>query len=259
MIRRFNYTGRKRIARSKISITLFNNPEGPPSFDAELDIDGLNVPGHAHVFVEAYRRAYFKRFSFGTIARIQTPTDRYLTDLDPKALVMFRVKVVDLLSKGRILASADRIVPTRTEEEPAGRFSLLPVDFVDLGQSVWKLDLASDWPSLQLNKHIENIREIARSDSYFLSLVYPEVVRQVLHQIVVEEDHTDPASDPEDWMSQWLSFIVDLIGARRLPPSGESEPILQEKLKWIDDAVEAFCFDNQMLAKYIQARSAGEG
>ena len=258
MIRKFNYTGRKRIARTRISITLVNNPDGPPSFDAEFDLDGVNVPSHGHIFVEAHRRAYFKRFPFGTVAHIQAPRNRYLEDLDPKALVMFRVKIVDVLHRGRILASADRIVPRRTEEEAADRICLLPVDFVDLGQSVWRLDLASDWPSLQLNRRIETVREIARSDNYFLSLVYPEVVRQILYKIVVQEDHTDPESDPNDWMSQWLSFVAEFFSRKQLPPSGESEPVLQEKLKWIDEAVEAFCSNNEMLSKFIQARIAGE-
>ena len=156
------------------------------------------------------------------------------------------------------MASADRIVPRRTEEEAADRICLLPVDFVDLGQSVWRLDLASDWPSLQLNRRIETVREIARSDNYFLSLVYPEVVRQILYKIVVQEDHTDPESDPNDWMSQWLSFVAEFFSRKQLPPSGESEPVLQEKLKWIDEAVEAFCSNNEMLSKFIQARIAGE-
>jgi hypothetical protein len=170
---------------------------------------------------------------------------------------LFRIKVVEATGKGRILAVADKIVPHRAEDEPANKICLLPVDFVDLGQSVWRLDVASDWPSLQLNVRIEDIREIARSDAHFLSLVYPEVVRQIFHKIVVEEDHTDPQTDPDDWMSQWLSF-ASLLGVKQLPPSGDSEPILQDKLKWIDDAVEAFCSSNKMMEKFVQAISPGE-
>ena len=148
--------------------------------------------------------------------------------------------------KGRILAVADKLIPRREADELSNKICLLPVDFADLGQSIWRLDLEGEWPSLQLNGQIDDIREIARSDAHFLSLVYPEVVRQVFHKIVIEEDHTDAQTDPYDWMSQWLTF-AQVLGVKQLPPSGDSEPILQDKLKWIDDTVEAFCTKNKIL------------
>lgn len=257
MIRKFNYTGRKRIPRNRVTIAMVSNPNGPPSFDATFDLKGLSLSQKSKIFVEAYRRSFFKRFAFGTLENPQPPQDCYLGDLGAKALVMFRLKVVDAGGKGRILAAADKIMPHRLDEAPTDRLCLLPVDFVDLGQSIWRLDLAGDWPSLLLNNRIDEIREIARSDTSFLSLVYPEVVRQILHKIVVEDDHTDPESDPDDWMSQWLNFTSNLLRVRYLPPSGESEPIIQEKLKWVDEAVETFCSENQMLDKFKQALIQG--
>jgi hypothetical protein len=257
MIRKFNYTGRKRIARSRVNVKIVPGVAGPTSFEASIDLSGLTLPKNAEIFIEAYRRSFFKRFAFGTVSQITPPQDCSLGDVDRRALAMFRIKVVESAGKGRILAVADRIIPHRAEDEQANKLCLLPVDFVDLGQSIWRLDLLSDWPSLQLNIRIEDIREIARSNAYFLSLVYPEVVRQLFYKIVVEEDHTDPHSDPEDWMSQWLSF-ASLLGIKQLPPSGDTEPVLQDKLKWIDDAVEAFCSSNKMMEKFVQAISPGD-
>jgi len=253
MIRKFNYTGRKRIPRSRVSIVIIAQDKVPPSFEASLDLGGLKLPDSAEVFVEAYRRSFFKRFAFGTVSRLVPPPDRVLSELDSKAMVMFRVKVVDTKDTGRILAVAEKIVPRREEDEPADKICILPVDFVDLGHLVWRLDLEGDWPILQLNRKIEDIREIARTDSFFLSLVYPEVVSQILHKIVVVEDHTDPTSDPEDWMSQWLKFTRSELGVMNIPPSGESEPVIQEKLKWVEDATEAFCSNNKMLDRFVQA------
>ena len=166
--------------------------------------------------------------------------------------------MVDEKGNGRILAVADRIQPRRSEDEPVDKICLLPVDFVDLGNCVWRLELESDWPSLMLNNRFDKIRELARSDHSFFSLVYPEVVRQILYKIVVEEDHTDPQSDPDDWRSLWLTFSRDILGKSILPPSGESEPIIQEKMKWIDDVVEEFCSDNEVLKRFIKVSSQGE-
>ena len=257
MIRRFNYTGRKKIPRSRVSISLHEAPGKALAFDASVNLEGLPLPATGSLLVEAYRRAYFRRFSCGTAGTPKFPKNCVLEGLDSDALVLFRVKAVD--RKGRIFAVADKINPSRTGEEPANRQFLLPVDFEDLGNTIWQLDLEGDIPILQLNKSLENIREIARSDSFFLSLIYPEVVRQVLHKIVVEDDYTDADADGEDdWMSGWLKFAIEMLGRRVLPPSGGSEPIIQEKLKWIDDVVEAFSSKHQVLEKFVKAQKALE-
>jgi len=256
MIRRFNYTGRKKIPRSKVSISLNEGPAKTLTFDATVDFEGLPVPPSANIYIEAHRRGYFKRFSCGTVSAPKFTARRILAGLDSNALVRFRVKAVD--KKGRIVAVADNIIPRRTEEEAAEKLYLLPVDFVDLGHAIWRLDLESDWPTLQLNKNMEDIREVARSDNTFLALVFPEVVRQVFYKIIVEEDHTDPETDPDDWMSGWLRYAANLLGKKQMPSSGQSEPIKQEKLKWIEDAVEAFCSNNQTLEKFIRIKKSGE-
>jgi hypothetical protein len=256
MIRRFNYTGRKKIPRSKVSIFLNEGPGKTLAFDASVDFEGLPVPPSANIFIEAHRRHYFKRFSCGTVSAPKFPRGRILEGLDSNALVRFRVKAVD--KKGRIVAAADNIQPKRIEEEEADRLCLLPVDFADLGHAIWRLDLENDWPILQLNKNIEEMREVARSDHSFLALVYPEVLRQIFFKIIVEEDHTDPETDPDDWMSGWLRYAVDLLGKKQMPSSGQSEPIKQEKLKWIEDVVEAFCSNNQILEKFAKFQKGGE-
>ncbi len=155
MIRRFNYTGRKRILRNRVSVSLQEIPEAQLAFDATVKLDGLALPEQAKIFIEAYRRDYFKRFACGTVASPEFPKNLVLENLHPQALIMFRIKVVD--NNGRILAVADRVIPKRTEDEPADRLCLLAVDFINLGQAVWRIDLTGDWPSLQLNRDIEKV------------------------------------------------------------------------------------------------------
>jgi len=256
MIRRFNYTGRKKIPRAKVSISLNGGPEKTLSFDATVDFEGLPVPPSANIFIEAHRRDYFRRFPCGTVSVPKFPRGRILESLDTNALVRFRVKAVD--NKGRIVAVAENIQPKRLEEEEADKLCLLYVDFADLGHAIWRLDLESDWPTLQLNKNIEDIREVARSNHSFLALVYPEVLRQIFLKILVEEDHTDPETDPDDWMSGWLRYAIDLLGKKQMPSSGQSEPIKQEKLKWIEDAVEAFCSNNKIMEKFVRIQKGGD-
>jgi hypothetical protein len=220
MIRRFNFTGRKRISRTRLNIFLYATPDASLAFDAGLDMENLSLPFDAKIYIEAYRRTYLRRFACGTVAQPRLPRGQSLEGLDSGAHVMFRVKIVD--GKGRIIAVADRVIARRSEDEDASKQCLLPVEFADLGHSIWRLDLDSEWPSLLLNNRIDNIREIARADESFQALVYPEVVRQILHHIVIEEDHTDPDTDPDDWMNLWLRFAIGLMVERPCPIGGRN-------------------------------------
>ena len=256
MIRRFNFTGRRKIPRSRLSILLYAAPDGTPAFDAVLDLGSLALPPEARIHVEAYRRNYLRRFACGTVAQPRWPRGQALDGLDALSFVLFRVKVVD--GRGRILAVADRILPRRSEEEEAGKRYLLPVEFADLGNAIWRLDLDGEWPSLLLNSRIDPIREIARADESFRALVYPEVVRQILHHIVIVEDHTDPDTDPDDWMSLWLRFALSLMGRKALPPSGQDEQVVLDKGRWIDDAVDAFCASQRVVERFVQHHQADD-
>lgn len=240
MIRRLNYTGRKKIARSRVTVRL--SPAGGAlyAFAVEYDLGGYGFPENAKVFVEAYNSTSYMRFSFGTVGERHDPPDMTLADVTPRPLPKFRLKVVDQSeAHGLLLGVADKLIPLRPDEELTNKQSLLPVDFCDLGDQVWRLDL-SDWPVLELNNRVDAIGEVARSGDAFLALVYPEVVRRILHQIVVVEEEIDQNADDTEWTSLWLRYVCSLHGISE-PPSGVSEDARSRREEWIEDAVQAFC------------------
>ena len=246
MIRRLNYTGRKKISRSKVTVRLLPARDGLYAFAAEYDLAGYDFPEDAKVFVEAYNSTSYMRFPFGTVGERRDPQGMTLLEVTPRPLPKFRLKVVDQSERhGLLLGVADKLIPLRPEEELTNRQSLLPVDFCDLGDRIWRLDL-TDWPVLELNNRVEAIAEVARSGDAFLALVYPEVVRGILHQIVVIEGETDPNADDTEWTTLWLRYVCTLPGTTE-PPSGASEDSRSRQEEWIEDAVQAFC-------KYREAR-----
>ncbi len=246
MIRKLNYTGRQKIQRSKAQVDVFRNEVGERVFDLQLNIDGLRLPGNARIYVEAYHRSGYQRFDFGTVKQIRSPLDRRLTRLSNSAIPLFRIKVVDTsATHGRILASVDKIRPQRVDNEPADSQTLLHVEFDDLGNRIWELDLEGDWPTLRLNAEAEEISLIASSDYRFLSLVYPEVVRQILTRILIQDDHTDPECNDEDWPTLWLRLASALPGME--PPPQEEKT---KRGRWIEEAVEAFAVKYNMMEKF---------
>lgn len=243
MIRRLNYTGRKRIPRSKVVVHLRQGDDGY-EFDAEFDIDGYHFATDAKVFVEAYNAASYMRFDFGTVAAIVSPENTRLVDVTPRPLPRFRLKVVDVSQRyGLLLGVADQLVPLRLDEELAHKQSLLPVDFTDLEDRAWRLDL-SDWPVLELNKRISMIGEAARSSGAFLGLVYPELVRTILTEILFVQEVTDPDFDDSAWTSLWLRYACSLPNVDA-PPDGVSEQARAAQQEWIDTVVQVFCRSRQ--------------
>jgi len=252
MIRRLNYTGRKKISRSNVTVRLSAAGGGVYAFDIEFDLSGYDFPSDAKVFVEAYNSASYMRFPFGTVAAREDPKDLRLLEVTSRPLPKFRLKVVDQSKRhGLLLGVADKLVPLRPQEELANKQSLLPVDFTDLDDQVWRLDL-SDWPVLELNSRIESIAEVARSGDSFLGLVYPEVVRQILHEIVIEQELTDPGFDDSEWTSLWLRYVCALPGVSE-PPQGTSEEARTRRADWIEDAVQAFCHSRQARRRFEAA------
>lgn len=248
MIRKFNYTGRKKIMRSDVRIDLLRDGNGKRIFNISLHLDNLELPLSALVYVEAYHRSGYQRFDLGTVSDQKIPSDRRIQNISEAAIPLFRVKVVDKTSShGRILAAVDKVRPENIDNIPTSSQSLLYVEYDDLGNKIWQLDLDGDWPVLKLNQNIEEISLVASSDNRFLPLVYPEVFRQILKRILIEDEHTDPQCD-DDWPSLWLQLACFLPGMA-IPPQ-TSKP---EQQSWIEKAVESFCVNYHMLEKFNQS------
>jgi len=138
----------------------------------------------------------------------------------------------------------EKVVPEESDREEEARQSLLPVEYEDLGDRVWALDLESDWPRLRLNSRLEGIREAARSGPEFLTLVYPEIFRAILAR-ALSEGRFDPDCDDDDWGTLWLRFACRELGRPR-PPEG----IGSEGEEWIEEAVNAFCARSQVTSHF---------
>jgi len=256
VIRRMNYTGRKRIARSRVTVRLLPAAGGGWAFDADLDLAEYGFPKESSVFVEAYNATSYMRFAFGTVGAITAPADTRLIDITVGPLPKFRVKVVDMRARfGLLLGVADKLIPLRPDEELARRQSLLPVEFRELGNRVWRLDL-SDWPVLELNRRIGDLGEVARSADSFAALVYPEVVRRILHEAVIELECTDPGLDDDDWPGLWLTYACSLSGVPE-PPDGSDEKAHALQRDWIERAVDTFSRSREMRIRFERAIERG--
>lgn len=259
MIRKFNYTDRKRILREKVSFEWIDGKNGAPaSFKAVLDLHSVeNLRTDGLVWVEAYSGPTVARYQFGTVEEPVAPADTTLTRFPRGLKPHFRIKIVDPDDpRKRLLAFADKIAPAEREDIESGRQSILPVEYVDLGQQIWNLRMDESLePVLQLNSTITEpvgVASLAKT-SEFIALVYPSVIRQILSRLLLESDEPAMSTDHD-----WIKFGNSLLS--RICPNPEDyedndEDFLRTAREWIDDVVGEFCHHRLARDTYVAEKS----
>jgi hypothetical protein len=252
MIRQFNYTKRRRIPPSSVRIDVRKQGFDAPVFDANINLDGLKLPDAANVFVEAYYKASYQRFDFGTVGKLSPPEKRVLDEVERGSAIFFRVKVVDQTEvEGKLLAELDDIAGAEGGDESTSRYCILPVNFKDLGEQVWRLDFSGNRPVLEVANFV-GAEGFVRNDPLFFSLVYPEAVRQVLrHYLLDQEAEFEPTHETPEGM--WALFVLSFFPDT--PPTAAEDETGEGREEWIESVVEAFCNKLQVKTKLLLARA----
>lgn len=237
MKRTFNYTGRLRIDREDVSVTL-REDRGKWLFDADLRLADYKFPRNAEVWLEAHRQNLWMQFPWGTISNLKPATNRYLDEFDVPEGLLFRVRVVQPPGQEhhKLLGEADGIPFVKAGDSDDYRQPLLEPCPEDLGELLWKLDFESEPPKLYINRNAQPTwKELARSP-YFFSLVYPEVLRGLLTHVLIGNEWTED-DDTVEWETAWMHFAKGL-GVQWPPPAAADQK--EQCTEWIDEAVSAF-------------------
>jgi len=242
MKRRINFTGKKKIPSKNIQIRIIRDNGQIKTFDAKINLQGMDLPQDAAVFVEAYYRLNRDRFNFGNVGNIIQPQNTDISDLGKTENLSFRVKVVDESGKyGLILAETDKIRPKGEDGSDSQIQSILPSEFDrDLGQQIWRLRYDSQEPILEFNKNIPNIRSLAKSDTTFFFYVYPQVIRELFTYMLLVE-FVDPLDPTDEWHKNWLDFAKKVYPEDYPDQFKQDIPESKEDiLNWIDSVVNEF-------------------
>jgi hypothetical protein len=247
--RRINSTGRKKISQDKIELRILAAAPGEPMrAKLGIDLESLDLPPSASVSVEAYHKSTAMRFDCGTVGAKKIPEILSLNELDQAGGILFRIKIVDReAQQGKILASADRVRPS-IEGEHLGRKSIFPVDYRDLGQEVWRVDIEEDaGPLLLLNSKIPALMHRIHENPLIAGALLPAAFRAVLLYIA-----DNPSEDDEDgagWKSDWKRFCSEGLGVE-----DELEDMEDDDARdlWVADAVRRYCETRAFVEKAKQ-------
>lgn len=250
---RINSTGRKRILREHIRIRLNESDAGQaPSFTADIQLPAeLKLDPAAKVYVEPYVKSSSMRFDFGTAGNVAHPETCLLSDIDAGAAVLFRIKVVDETGEvGRILASANGIRP-ENDADGDERRPLLPLVSAHLGEEIWKLEIDKDaGPSLIVNSRVPDLIETLKRDVHLQGVIYPEVVRRLVHDIFLDSNEYD---EDTDWVKDWKEWFEAQLG-REIAEEEVDDTDAVHSLA--DDVTVAFANKNRFASNLIAARHA---
>lgn len=233
MARSFNYTKRREIAKSSIRVSV-SSTDPRHCFAATFDLTSYDFDSSARVYVEAYRKNQLLRFDFGTVGKIAAPSDTSLAAFgDVMMGIRFRVKIVAQNAEKTILGMSKSF---RAENDEGGAADcILPISRLPKeNENVWEIDFEDDGPTLAINANLE--KQVVQK-SYFLALVFPAVIREVLTYAFIENNPDELG----EWVEDWKRFALDL-GADEFPSfSGDDrEKDVPALRQWIASAVQAF-------------------
>ncbi|MDP3152302.1 MAG: hypothetical protein Q8N23_06500 [Archangium sp.] len=241
-MRRFNYTGRRKIPERCVEVTLIAAADGALSFSLVLDLKEVlpPLPEGCALIVEAYDGSLFERFDFGaatTRMEVKGTLKSFVAPQNP----LFRLKLVEASDpRGQIAAHARSIRAAAPGQEGRAR-SLLHVTCRRLDGEVFRVEFPSDghdYPTLVINDVIVSNEDVgARSlakHPAFVSLVMPQALREVLTRLLLI-DHQAPPPEDDTWRGKWARFAETLVGSP-LPDENNEEEILN----FISKAAAAF-------------------
>lgn len=251
-MKRFNYTGRKKILREDVKIRLHGTFDEKPKVDVAIELTDYEFPAGGDVFLEPQRKTRFMRIPLGKVSNNLRKNSIQLEEFDDAEDLSFRVKVVDQ-EEGLLFGIAENIKPyDKSNQQDDNQLSILPVSSVDLSAAgvLWRVEYGEQKVILQIERELGTREQVVRS-LLFRGFILPAAMRQIL--IYVTSEPWDPElSDPEELPTCWLLFARQL-GAG-LPSLNAS---MAEKEEWADTVARILAFQIGVRKQIIEDFAAG--
>ncbi|MDH2420074.1 hypothetical protein [Cobetia amphilecti] len=233
-MKRFNFTGRKKIFREDVSIKLCGGFDERPVVNVSVNLADYSLSPDSIVFLEAQSRTRFSREKLGGVSPSVRKNAISLEQFDDAEGLSFRIKVVDEC-RGLLEAIAENIKPYDKDDNPADHHkSILPVASADLLSygALWRVDYDDQNATLQIEQELGSKDQVVRS-LLFRGFILPAAMRQILAKIVYGDWDPD-LSDPEELSTRWLLFVKQIGG-------DVPEVNTDDHEDWLDDAVRYIC------------------
>lgn len=251
-MKRFNYTGRKKIFHDDVKIRLQGDFNDKPTVDVAINLSDYNFPQEGSVILEPQRKTRFMRIELGKVANSVRRNSIELVEFDDAIDINFRIKVVDV-SKGLLLGIAENVRPySKDDQLDDNQLSILPVSSVDLSSYgvLWRIAQDDQKVVLEIERELGSRDQVVRSLT-FRAFILPAAMRQILVGVLSENEWDTELSDPQDLTTRWLLFTRQIgAGTPELNAVDRNE-------EWIDNAVRILASRIGVRREAIEASAEG--
>jgi len=260
MLKRINYTDRRRIPRSQITVKV--DSTDPASFTIDLPDNLVTNPATeaAYVDITSAGSSEVLRHTLGWTGTGLARGPYSLGRISWKKAI-FDVKVVEVVGEdpGRILRRAARIkaVGAGSDTDDATTHQLLSTIREPLGEQVWALRFGEP-VTLVINDALAMTDEQFLANQSFASLVFPEICRRAVDWAVVSEGVVpgDLSAEDASAASLWVRFAMDVAPHAECPvtPVGGWNAQNRGDLDdWIDEVVGCLCRRHRLCSSLTAA------
>jgi hypothetical protein len=118
----------------------------------------------------------------------------------------------------------------------------------NLGEEIWQLQIDRDsGPTLVVNSRVPDLIETLKRDAILQGVIYPEVVRRMVHVVFDEGgDHEE-----DDWVSDWRTWVEAQLG-RDIAEGEADDPDELEALA--NEVTSTFAAKNRFATNLVAAR-----
>jgi hypothetical protein len=156
-----------------------------------------NYPISSRIFVYVSDKNNFHRADYGTIGK-QSSLFEIDSNISESATYCLRIISDEDSNRYKVLASSTYKSIQGSQQNNSGILFFIEDD---IGQLVWKLNTREDeFPTLCLNKNLNNSVKWAKNNQTFRSTVFPTVIEKVWIFIFKKE------LIDRDWVLKWIEF-----------------------------------------------------
>ena len=252
-MKRFNYTGRKKILSEDVSVHLHDGTgENIPIIDVSVNLKDYELPDNSEVYLEVQRLTRFMRIHLSNMTDIIQKNNLLLDEFHDAEGIKFRIIVVDIES-GKLLATAERVkFYEKNEQLNNNQKSILLVRSTDLSNTglLWRIDYDDEDAILKIEKDLGNREQVVRSQT-FKGFVLPSAMRQILSKIITE-DWDEELSEPQELSTKWLLFVKQM--GLRLPQKNLE---FHEYEEWLDYVTRSLAHKIDVREQVIEGFESG--
>jgi len=205
------------------------------------------IPNNSEIWLNIRWRLRIQRYYCGTKSNPITPQD--ISDGSNHITVFgenigeakWDLKFVDPIEPGRVWAWTKpvRLKPREVALKDDFGNSLLSITVAPdgvLDTEAWDIEFDETNPTIRINPAVSELRDLLKGFNHTSLLIMPEVVSQILDEVIRYHCETPLQFGTDGWHEKWLTWAYSR-SENRLPSSVESSEDMTKCLDWKKEVV----------------------